>query len=113
MILRGLGYLSWAAHFSFLAALIRAAVATSSAERQGLQVFFLASFVFIAIGILVMIVHLNVTSSLRPQDLQTWRKRLWLMGTIAGAWYLSKRDRRVGGDFQVGQALEAKARKPA
>jgi hypothetical protein len=98
MILRGLGYLSWAAHFAIFAFFLRAARATGMADREMLGPIILASFPFIAIATLVMIVHIHMTSDLSPADLRAWRKRLWFMGTLTAAWYLSCKDRRIGAE---------------
>ena len=95
-MLRALGYLSWVAHLAIFVFFLRAARATSMADREILGPVILACLPFIAIATLVMIVHLNLTSDLCSSDLRAWRTRLWFMGTLAAAWYLTSSDRHIG-----------------
>jgi hypothetical protein len=95
LILRAIGYSSWAAHLAFFVFFLRAATATSMAERETLGPVILACLPVIAIATLVMIVHSHVASGLSPSDLNVWRNRFWFMGTLAAAWYLSCSGRRL------------------
>jgi hypothetical protein len=93
VVLRVLGWTAWAGHGTLAAIYVSAAV--GAARLDGLADVVLAAMLASLIPTFVMMSHLNRNQDLHDHDRGLWRMLLLWGGPIAGAAYLTRRDRRI------------------
>ena len=90
---RALGWLAWMAHLT-LATLFLGAVG-GAAHQEGLRGVFVAAVAVALLPTFVMMFHLDRAGDITDEDRELWRFLLLWGGPVAGAAYLSRRDRRI------------------
>lgn len=92
-VLRALGWTAWAGHATLISIYLAATV--GAARWDGLADVMLVAMVASLVPTFVMMSHLGRNAELHEQDRGIWRVMLLWGGPIAGAAYLTVRDRRI------------------
>jgi hypothetical protein len=95
VVLRMLGWTAWAGHVALASIFMAAAV--GGARLDGLADVILVAMLAALIPTFVMMSHLNANPELLETDRRLWRVLLLWGGPIAGAAYLTRRDRCIRG----------------
>ena len=92
-VLRTLGWTAWAGHGTLISIFFGAMV--GAARLDGLADLVLIAMLAGLIPTFVMMSHLNRNQELGELDRRLWRGLLLWGGPIAGAFYLTREDRRI------------------
>jgi hypothetical protein len=93
VVLRMLGWAAWAGHGTLASIFLSAWV--GAARLDGLSDVVFAAMTAALIPTFVMMSHLTRNPELHEEDRMLWRVLLLWGGPIAGAAYLTRRDRRL------------------
>jgi hypothetical protein len=92
MLYRVLSVVTWLGNLGFLvlfiSAFFRIFLLADDSEDNVVELLLTTSLIFIAIGLIAMIAHLNLSREPTDDEKATWRGRLWFGGSFTAARYL-------------------------